>query len=293
MRTLTIERRKSFVACLGKMKVYVEDPEGELEIVGTKARFLGTLSNGKTETFEVPTESRQILIIADKLSKNYCVERYVMPAGEDPIALSGQNRFDPAAGNAFRIDGNDSPEAQETRKKGTRIGWIVLIAAIFVGFLIGMGLVIGIRGAKRNAPKVFEKDEMTITLDGSFEESGALANANAAYESEDIIIFALKEEKQILKNAGINDLDGYYDVVKRNNSSRNPETITENGRRFLTYTYKADNGVTYRYLVTAYEAADAYWLFNFACKEGDTDARNRMIAFADTVKMGNEPQSGA
>ncbi len=37
MRSLTIERRKKFVACLGRMKVYVEPSVGDAVIGGVLA----------------------------------------------------------------------------------------------------------------------------------------------------------------------------------------------------------------------------------------------------------------
>ena len=44
MRTLTIERKKSFVGCIAALKVYIEDPlAGELTINGVRCRKLGTL----------------------------------------------------------------------------------------------------------------------------------------------------------------------------------------------------------------------------------------------------------
>ena len=48
MRNLTIVRRKSFVACLAKMKVYIEDPaSNELVINKIPCRKLGELKNGE------------------------------------------------------------------------------------------------------------------------------------------------------------------------------------------------------------------------------------------------------
>ena len=48
MRTLTIKRAKSFVACLAKMKVYVEDPTSrEIVINNVPCRKLGDLKNGE------------------------------------------------------------------------------------------------------------------------------------------------------------------------------------------------------------------------------------------------------
>ncbi|MBP1575986.1 MAG: hypothetical protein J6A68_00485 [Oscillospiraceae bacterium] len=47
MRNLTIKRTKSFVGCLGKMKIYIEDPtSNELLINNTPCRKIGDLKNG-------------------------------------------------------------------------------------------------------------------------------------------------------------------------------------------------------------------------------------------------------
>ena len=51
MRNLTIKRTKSYVACLAKMKVYIEDRvSGDLVINGVSCRKLGTLKNGEEAT---------------------------------------------------------------------------------------------------------------------------------------------------------------------------------------------------------------------------------------------------
>ncbi len=145
MRNLTIERRKTFVACLMKMKVYVEtDGIGELVINGTPCVKLGTLKNGETKTFEISEKAVKIFVICDKVSKEYCNDFYQLPEGKEDVALSGKNKFSLASGNAFVFDNNDNPEAVQNRQKGKRIGTVVLFIAIVVGVVIGFLLGSGI-----------------------------------------------------------------------------------------------------------------------------------------------------
>ena len=47
MMNLTIKRNKSFVGCLAKLKVWIEDEAGELVIGGVPCRLLGDLKNGE------------------------------------------------------------------------------------------------------------------------------------------------------------------------------------------------------------------------------------------------------
>ena len=138
MRNLTIKRKKKFVACLGKLKVYIEDAQSnELIISGVPCRKLGDLKNGEEKTFEIGEDAAKVFVIADTLSKDYCTEFYQLSDGQDDIVLTGENYFNPANGNAFRFDNNNSEEVLAARKKSNKKGATVLIIAIRVGFIIG------------------------------------------------------------------------------------------------------------------------------------------------------------
>ena len=77
MRNLTIKRTKSFVGCLAKMKIYIEDPtSNEMLINNTSCRKIGDLKNGEEKTFQIGEQEAKVFVIADKLSKNYCNEYY-------------------------------------------------------------------------------------------------------------------------------------------------------------------------------------------------------------------------
>lgn len=145
MRKLTIERRKTIVACAMKMKVYIEtDGVGEIVINDTPCVKLGTLKNGETQTYEICEKSVKVFVIADSVSKDYCCDFYQLPEGSEDIALSGQNKFNLSNGNAFLFDNNDNPEAAENRKKGKSKGTIILIVACIIGAIVGFLLGSGI-----------------------------------------------------------------------------------------------------------------------------------------------------
>ena len=145
MRNLTIKRKKKFVACLGKLKVYIEDAQtNELIISGVPCRKLGDLKNGEEKTFEIGEDAAKVFVIADTLSKDYCTEFYQLSEGQDDIVLTGENYFNPANGNAFRFDNNNSAEVLAARKKGNKKGTVILVIAIIVGFIIGFAISSGI-----------------------------------------------------------------------------------------------------------------------------------------------------
>lgn len=145
MRNLTIKRTKSFVACLGKMKVYIEDPtSNELFINDVPCRKLGDLKNGEEKTFLIDENEAKVFVIADKLSRNYCNEFFRIPAGYGDVFLSGKNHYNPASGNPFRFDGVTDEEVLKNRKKGTQKGLIVMCVAVVIGFILGFILTAGL-----------------------------------------------------------------------------------------------------------------------------------------------------
>ena len=138
MRKLTITRMKSFIGCLAKLKVYIEDPSAsELVICGVPCRKLGDLKNGEEKTFEVEERAAKVFVIAGSFSKDYCNDLYELPEGSEDISLTGKAKFSLVSGNAFRFDNNNSEAAIANRKNGTNKGVVVLIISIAIGFAIG------------------------------------------------------------------------------------------------------------------------------------------------------------
>ena len=105
MRNLTITRRKSFVGCAMKDKVYIRDALAqELTINGVPCRKIGEIKNGETKTFQIEDGEQQVFLIADKVSKDYCNAAITIPERQEDISLSGTHKF-VFGSNPFRFDG--------------------------------------------------------------------------------------------------------------------------------------------------------------------------------------------
>ncbi len=141
MRSLTVRRRKSFIGCLAKVKIYIEDENGDTVINGVKCRLLGKLKNKEVATYEIGNGSYKLFSIYDKLSKGYCNDCYIIPEGEENIEVSGVSIFSPFMGNPFIFDGNMNQASfnhrEQNKKRAMMIMIPVMVVAIVGGFLIG------------------------------------------------------------------------------------------------------------------------------------------------------------
>ena len=289
MRNLTICRTRSFVGCLARMKVYIEDAQsGDTAINGTPCRRLGELKNGESRTFPVDERAAKVYVIADQLTKNYCNEYYQLPEGAEDIILTGRNRFNPASGNAYRFDNNGSEGIEKSRKRGTRIGLIVLIAAVAVGGVVGWMSGRGAVAARAQKEKDFSAGGMTITLNEGFREIKQ-ENYTATYVSGDAAVMALKEEFTLMPGAEDLTLGEYRDLVIRANGLNSAErTVIEGIPAFLYENTNAENGQTYRYTAFVYKAGDAFWLLQFgALKDGSSVDDAQIAQWAKSVRFTN------
>ena len=278
MRKLTIRRSKSFVACLMKVKVYIEDPfVNELTIDGVPCRKLGDLKNNEEKAFEIGDGQAKVFVIADTLSKDYCNDSFQLPAGQDDIFLSGKNTFN-SAGNAFRFDNNDSPEVLKARKKGAKKGLVIWIVAIVVGFAVGFGAVsFALSGVSvfnfltnsKTEAKVFAENGMSITLTNEFRELDVDTFTNC-YESDEVAVFALKEEFSMLDGSEDYTLTQYGELVLKNNGMDSFELQTADGLTYFEYESTIpDTNDVFTYFSFIFKTDDAFWLIQFATKTED------------------------
>ena len=141
MRELTIVRQKTFVACAGKVRIYIEDHANpELIINEVPCRKLGELKNNQEQTFTITEDAVKLFAIYDVLSKDKFNEVVNLPAGNEPIKLTGKAHFNPSAGNPFRFEGVTDEETLANRKKGSSFGMILMIIAVAIGFVIGFAM---------------------------------------------------------------------------------------------------------------------------------------------------------
>ena len=284
MRYLTITRTKSFVASLGKMKVYIEDPlSAEIVINNIPCRKIGTLKNGERSTFTIDENAARVFVIADKLSKDYCSEFYKIPAGNEDIVLSGKNHFNPANGNAFRFDGVTDEEVLRNRKRGSKKGLAILIIAAIIGFIAGYMITSGGFSAPKVETKMFSSNGMRITLTNKFVET-SIQNYTVCFDSKDVAIFALKEDFNLFDNAENYTLEDYGELVLKNNGfSSDIGLESYNGLTYFEYIFtNPSTSDEYHYFTVLYKADDAFWMVQFATMEKNFEQYQQ--SFVDWAK---------
>ena len=213
MRNLIIKRNKSFVGCLGKLKVHLEDPmSNDLTINGVSCRKLGTLKNGEEAVFKIDSNSAKVFVIADKLSKGFCNEFFTIPAGENDFFLTGQCRYNPATGNAFRFDNVVDEEVLKNRKKGSKIGILVLIVAAIVGGAIGFFNSDWFFGDSSPHPEIYTVEEMQITLTDEFMNI-PVGDFDACFGTEDVAILVLREDFELMEGLSDYTLEEYGQLI--------------------------------------------------------------------------------
>lgn len=265
MRNLTIKRNKSFVGCLAKMKIYIEDPiSNETTINNIPCRKIGTLKNGEEKTFQIGEQSAKVYVIVDQISKNYCNEFYQLPDGQEDIFLSGKNMFNPVNGNAFRFDNNDNEEVLENRKRGLRKGLVILIIAGIIGAVLGFSISFGLLLSAVPEEKTFSSSGMSITLTDEFIETN-IENYTVAYDSRDIAVFALKEDFSSFDGFENYTVEQYGELVIKNNGLDMSQLKTDGDLTFFKYDFSnPETNDTYQYFSYLYKADDSFWLIQFA-----------------------------
>ena len=272
MRNLTIKRTKSFVGCLGKMKIYIEDPtSNELLINNTPCRKIGDLKNGEEKTFQIEEQAVKVFVIADKLSKGFCNEYYQLSDGQEDLFLSGKNRFNPATGNAFYFDNNETADVLANRKRSKKKGLIVLAVAAVVGLVFGYLIGSGAFSDKTPEAKTFSSDGMSITLTDEFRETD-IKNYTVAYDSRNVAVFALKESFSLAEGFEDYTLKEYADAVIQANKLSGAETKTADGLTYFEYEFtNPETKDTYHYFSCVYKTDDAFWLIQFTTLSENMD----------------------
>lgn len=287
MRNLTIKREKSFVGSLVKMKVYIEDPtSNEMRINDVPCRKIGDLKNGETKTFQIDEQTLKVYVIADKLSKDYCNEFYQLPAGQEDVFLSGKNKFNPANGNAFRFDNNESEENIANRKRGTRKGLLILIIAAIIGAVVGYSITSGLFSDKTPDAKDFSSNGMSISLTDEFIEID-VENYTVVYDSKNVAVFALKEAFALADGFQNYTLEQYGNLILKNNNLSASELQNLDGLTEFEYEFTNPNTKdTYTYFSFVYKADDAFWLVQFATLTENVDEyRAQILEWAKTVSF--------
>lgn len=105
MKTVIIIRKKSFVAKLSSVKIYVSDankPETEINCI--PCRKIGEIENGGELKVELPSSECTLFAVYDEVSKNSCGDSIYLPEGDGKILITGKSKFAPMRGNPFVFD---------------------------------------------------------------------------------------------------------------------------------------------------------------------------------------------
>ncbi len=263
MRKLTIKREKSFVGCLGKMKVYIEDPtSSDLAIGNDSFRKLGTLKNGEEKTFEIGCGAARICVIADKLSKDVCNELYPLPEGEEDIYLSGKNIYNPLKGNSFYFNGVTDSAVPANRKKGTLIGIAIFVGAIILGVVVGLGRA-GV--FESNDPKTFTYEDVQITLTEAFDED-FVDGANMAYSTDDVLCFLIEDDFSYFEDGDSMSVTEYGELIADYNETQ----MIKMPNGMYGMIFREPVGVeTLYYYAFVHKGKSGYWFIQFAVFEED------------------------
>lgn len=273
MRNLTIKRHKSVVGCAMKDQVYIRDAQDpELTIAGVPCRKLGSIKNGEEKTFQIPEGEQEIFMIVDKVSKEYCNARAVVPA-EGDVSLAGKHYF-VYGSNPFRFDG---AEVTATDKKNGRKGAVITICAVIIGLLVGSL----VPKLMQPGEKVFVEGDFRITLTEAFEKE-ALDGFYAAYTSNRAFVFAIREEKQYFGEEFT--LGEYSELVIAGGREDIPTT---KGEKYISFEFtETPEDQELYYMGFFMESEDAFWMIHFATPvENRAEYREMFIRWADSIVL--------
>ncbi|MBN2540330.1 MAG: hypothetical protein JXB08_02275 [Bacilli bacterium] len=104
MRKLTLTRKRSFVASIMKIYIYIQtDEQPELVLQGVPLKLVTTMKNGETSEFEIPNEAVNLFVVFDKHIPNSFHTRTIINPGEAPVVLYTKPKLNPFRGNPFII----------------------------------------------------------------------------------------------------------------------------------------------------------------------------------------------
>lgn len=281
MRRIYLTRERSFVGCLAKQQVYIEDhARGEVELDGIPCRRIAELANGETVDFAISEESRTVFVIATANTRKYCGEKYLIAAGDTDVELVGKNVYNPGLGNPFRFHGVTDEDALADRRRENKKGIMLTAAAVLVGLVFGLAV---------SGDKLFLKDKSFIS--DSFE---IVLNTNFSDSYENgVYYFGSKDCSVAVYEYGYSDhvtleeksVSEFLEVLKENGSlASGAELSNESGVDFIEIEAESVSGELRSYLTVPLKGEQSFFIFEFGCKTKDyPKLRASFIEWASTI----------
>ncbi len=283
MRTVYLTRDKSFVGCLGKLNVYVEDSNAsEITIAGIPCRFVCKVKNGETVSFQIGDDAVKVVVIADKLSKDMCNDYYQIPAGAGDVEIGGKCSYNPGAGNPFRFHGVTDEEALANRKRSNKKGVITTVIAVIIG--VALGLVMNF-DTLFEKPKEFVADDFEITLTTAF--SDKYEDGIHYFVSGDctvaVFMYNYNEYAQITDMTEQEFLNYLKNYGKFAASSQIKE---ESGMKVVESKAESVDGNIRKIFFVFIKGDETFYIFEFVCEPDDySEYRAQFIEWAKTIKI--------
>lgn len=283
MRTVYLTRDKSFVGCLGKLNVYVEDSNAsEITIAGIPCRFVCKVKNGETVSFQIGDDAVKVVVIADKLSKDMCNDYYQIPAGAGDVEIGGKCSYNPGAGNPFRFHGVTDEEALANRKRSNKKGIITTVIAVIIG--VSLGLVMNF-DTLFEKPKEFVADDFEITLTTRF--SGDFKDGTFCFRSGDCTVAVCMYNYN--EYAQITDMteQEFLNYLKNNGKfAASSQIKEESGMKVVEEKAESVDGNIIKFFSVFIKGDETFYIFEFACDPDDySEYRAQFIEWAKTIKI--------
>jgi hypothetical protein len=118
MRKLIVKRRNVSTASLMKIKIFIENDNGEVELGSVKCKEVGSLKNGETGEYEIANRRDRVFVVFNKVSPNEYHAVHQIPAGNKNVELFTGPRYTASQGNSFKIY-----TKADLKKLGNVDGW--------------------------------------------------------------------------------------------------------------------------------------------------------------------------
>lgn len=104
MRKLTVIRRKTFVASLMKVYIYLESKDrSDLVLDRIQVIKIGELKKEEAASYEIPSDDVYFFVVFDKLFPNKYHTKHLIKASDKDVLIYIKARFSPFKGNPVVI----------------------------------------------------------------------------------------------------------------------------------------------------------------------------------------------
>ena len=176
-----------------------------------------------------------------------------------------------------------SAEQKAEVKKGLGRGLKVFFAALLIGLVIGFGITSLVLGLSNSREKEYIVSDMSITLTGGFTQQSA-KGALTAFGSRKVGVFVSRDDLSITTMNM--DTVQYAALVIAANGFTDSKIEDDGGITYFIAKQTNDKGISLLHYTYVYKSEDAFWLVQFAVREGQAASQLENISkWAHSVKF--------